>query len=162
MSLFKTDGDRHELFGHIGTGILLAVCLMGKLPEHLTAIAFTSSFISTLYLSPDVDLASSQWMSKSLHRWKRLGLLWIWKAFQAVPGSHHRGITHTPIIGAIVVMGWVGFWLGSPLVFGIGFLVNAGVISADTLKLDYLVIGALVSPVIMQQLIHLALDGEIL
>lgn len=155
MLEFKTDGDRHEFAGHITTSVIAAITY------HETSIAIgtlatASSIFATLFLSPDVDQVRGCFKCKSLHRWKRLGLLWIWHLFSHVmPYSHHRGITHWPGIGAVLMLAWVL----SPAIMMGAIAFSQGWLSADMLDgISIGILAAVIVPVIAQQFIHLMLD----
>ena len=156
MLEFKTDSDRHEFAGHIATGVIAAITYH-ETSISICTLATTSSVFATLFLSPDVDQVRGCFKCKSLNRWKRLGLLWIWHLFSHVmPYSHHRGITHWPGIGAMLMLAWV---LSPAITMG-AIAFYQGWLSID--MLDGIPIGimvvAIIVPVIAQQFIHLLLD----
>ena len=112
-----SSGNTHEAFGK-GLAILStpALAILGAPPLPILLGQLTALFLA----SPDVDTKS-----KATKRW---GLFeGIWSPLQA--RTKHRGITHNPFVGPVVVIGYLaiattgfvnGFrlalaiWLGSP------------------------------------------------
>lgn len=77
----------------------LSIPLASYLEEWAIVLLFPCAFWwCGLWLSPDVDTRSNPY-----YRWKCLR--WIWVPLQAV--TTHRGITHYPLIGSAVRLGWV-------------------------------------------------------
>ena len=89
------DGKTHEYYGRGALAASFAIASQTTIPLW----PFTMGQLIALYIaSPDVDTRSN-----STRRW---GILeFIWTPLQSV--TKHRGITHNPIIGPFVVIGYL-------------------------------------------------------
>ena len=109
---------------HDKVGIFLNICTAIALPYPPLILG---SFIGWYWLSPDIDLPHSKPS-------KRMGVLkHMFAPLRAV--TSHRGLTHIPVVGTVVMSGWFVV----PLYF-IGFpefsiLLFLGVLSQNLLHL---------------------------
>jgi len=92
MALHKT----HELFN-----LVLYLPVVYLLPKEYILPFSVGYFLGTFLLSPDIDLS----FSRPAKRWKAFRYLWLpfWMF------SRHRGITHTPFLGSLVKLFYLGF-----------------------------------------------------
>lgn len=122
-------GDIHDRVGAVSTTLIAIASIHYNLP--MTPITI-GSLAGYLWLSPDVDTYSNP-----VRRWGRLK--GIWGPLQA--HTRHRGITHIPVLGALVIQAYLLLLFGAIAYFlGLSFWLwfTAGQV--------------------VQQLLHLACD----
>ena len=112
------DGRIHDRAGWITTALSVAIAHHYSFPSQVIVFGGTQIF-TFLLASPDVDT----W-SNPVKRWGPLH--WIWKPLQ--DRTRHRGITHNPVFGPIVVFGYLAI---AVFVVAIGFGIAVVVITGN-------------------------------
>ena len=119
-----------------GIGVTIGIALA---TQHPAIIA--GSLAGFLWLSPDVDLPHS----RPSRRWGPLKA--IWAPLQAT--TQHRGITHVPVVGALVMMAYLAVPVAAIAILS-GHVGMLGAIAPLSIPFAF--------GVVVQQLTHLALD----
>jgi len=112
-------------------------------------VALMGGLLGFGWLSPDIDFSTVR--SLPIQRWGILSF--IWKPFQ----SKHRGITHVPVLGSLLMQGWLAL-----IAAAIAAVCHAAGWQAPTMADLYeyrMQIGLISVSVVIQQLTHLYLDG---
>lgn len=99
-------GYQHTAINLAVTGVVVgALTLLG---HSQTAAAVSSGMVfGTLLITPDLDLHYND----ARRNWG--GLKFIWAPYAAL--STHRGINHTYLVGPMLRLLYLAFWLAAPL-----------------------------------------------
>ena len=119
---WSADGDKHDRNCVIG-----AIAVAGLVTKlgHPALIGMAPVIVVWgLFFSPDLDLSETGRRNgggcKAWHRWKRLGLGWVWKPYGKA-FKHRSPFTHSLIPGTLLRLLYV-FTL--PLLFGLGYYLK--------------------------------------
>jgi uncharacterized metal-binding protein len=119
---WSKDGDKHDRNCVIGAiAVIVVVTKLG----HPALIGMAPMIVIWgLFFSPDLDLSETGRQNgggcKAWHRWKRLGLGWLWKPYGKA-FKHRSPYTHSLIPGTLVRLGYV-FIL--PILLGLGYYLT--------------------------------------
>lgn len=92
-------GRTHERANLIGGSLLALGAFLLGVPEEQALAFWVGLVFSTYFLSPDLDLHTS----RPYRRWGPFA--WIWYPYALL--SPHRGLSHTPVLGTLLRVGYL-------------------------------------------------------